>query len=134
MDWVGSEQLIEVSYRLMEIRSLGGQPENVKSENLWLISGIGNPYSFERMMVQAGYQVGGHSAFPDHHNYTTEDIRTLREQVKNMGVRRVVTTSKDLTKLVKFDELKEILCEAVLGLEWGPQREKMDSDLLRLVR
>ena len=43
-------------------------------------------------------------SFPDHHDFTQEDIDTIKENYKDYSI---ITTSKDLVKLKKFN-IKDI--------------------------
>ena len=62
--------------------------------------GIGNSEAFRRTLLDLGMSVRAFRAFPDHHNYTrndVEDLRTWARPPATEGV--VVTTQKDLVKL-----------------------------------
>jgi tetraacyldisaccharide 4'-kinase len=61
--------------------------------------GIGNPEGFWRTLESLGVQVLYRQVFPDHHNYTRDDVQSLSRLARQSGADRVLTTQKDLVKL-----------------------------------
>lgn len=131
--WVSPDRIIEVSYSLLETRSVADGIALKKAEAVWLVSGIGNPSSFESLVKQAGYSMRGHSIFEDHHDYSQADVQNILSDLKKAQVNKVLTTSKDLTKLIGHSDLTGLLFEARLGLLWGDGRDKLDAEILCLV-
>lgn len=131
--WVSLDRIIEVSYSLLETRSVADGIALKKAEAVWLVSGIGNPSSFESLAKQAGYSIRGHSIFEDHHDYSQADVQNILSDLKKAQVNKVLTTSKDLTKLIGHSDLTGLLFEARLGLLWGDGRDKLDAEILCLV-
>lgn len=67
------------------------------AERLWLVSGIGNPASFEASVREAGWHVARRTDFPDHARYSLDWIRsTLAEAAKQQL--KVAVTGKDWVK------------------------------------
>ncbi len=65
-----------------------------------LISGIGNPSSFEASVTRIGIPIVAHYTFPDHHDYDLEkDIRPILDNFPNSTI---ITTEKDYVKLSRF--------------------------------
>jgi len=64
------------------------------------VCGIGNPEGFRRTLADCGADIAAFLAFPDHHAYTPDDRRTVYETAAEAGAEAVVTTQKDLAKLV----------------------------------
>ncbi|MEI9479201.1 MAG: tetraacyldisaccharide 4'-kinase, partial [Deltaproteobacteria bacterium] len=62
---------------------------------------IAKPYSFSALLKKCVMQVIKEEILPDHHHYTQEDIRSIEE--KGGGVDRIVTTEKDMVKLIHLD-------------------------------
>lgn len=60
---------------------------------------VGNPASFEGLLLGLGAHVVARAIFPDHHQYQPGDWRALREGVRGKGVELVVVTEKDAVKL-----------------------------------
>jgi tetraacyldisaccharide 4'-kinase len=73
----------------------------LNGKKFFVFCGIGNPAAFDRQIESAGaIRVGSHW-FADHHHYTQDDLRTLREMAA--GAELLVTTQKDAVKLPKND-------------------------------
>jgi len=64
-----------------------------KGSSIDVFCGIGNPGQFVEMLIKMGYRITNLVVFNDHHHYTEEDIKALRE------FKNPVTTEKDLVKL-----------------------------------
>lgn len=72
-----------------------GLPENTQ---VLLVTGIANPLPLETKLQDLGNDVIT-LRFGDHHDYTTQDIDTIRRRSEK---RTVVTTEKDAVKLKEF--------------------------------
>lgn len=69
-------------------------------KNVVLISGIGNPASFEGSIRDLGMSVITHYTFPDHHEYDpVKDIQPIIDKHNDVVI---ITTEKDFVKLSKF--------------------------------
>ena len=77
--------------------------------NVLLMSGVGNPKSFE-IEVSKRYVVNGHLVFPDHHIYRKSDLKqlllTLSTQLSDTVV---LVTEKDYVKLINRKNIPEAL-------------------------
>jgi tetraacyldisaccharide 4'-kinase len=62
-------------------------------------SGIGDPASFERTLVQIGVKVVRHVRFRDHHWYTERDIESIRAAWTSTAAEIILTTQKDVARL-----------------------------------
>ena len=51
--------------------------------------------------------MAGHCVFADHHAYSVEDVRRIRQTAKRLGVDRIVTTEKDAVKLAELADLTD---------------------------
>lgn len=74
------------------IQSLAAQP-------VLACCGIGNPAGFRHTLDALGVNVIAWREFPDHHNYTREDVESLASLACESGAQLVVCTRKDLVKL-----------------------------------
>lgn len=76
-------------------------------ENPLLVTGIASPqqivYDLQKLIPK--FEV---MSFPDHHNFTKEDIQTIR---KRAAGRTILTTEKDATRLHGLDNLRTIPIE-----------------------
>jgi tetraacyldisaccharide 4'-kinase len=65
-----------------------------------LACGIARPDRFEAESREAGYDVAAVAAFPDHHRYARGDIERLGRDAVDAGTDLVLTTEKDLMRLL----------------------------------
>lgn len=72
----------------------GGMPVTLKKVKL--VAGIANPQSFFTHQ-RSQYNVIEEIIFPDHHNYSSEDINRIIKNLKNGTF--VLTTEKDMVKI-----------------------------------
>ena len=61
-------------------------------------SGIGNNYSFKKILVENNFSIAEEIAFPDHFIYKTQDILKLLKIAENKNI-KIVTTEKDYVKI-----------------------------------
>jgi tetraacyldisaccharide 4'-kinase len=73
---------------------------------VFAVAGIGNPDQFFASLREAGYQVLGTRAFPDHHRYTRHDVTAIAEAMRASGAESVATTAKDA---IRFEAAGESL-------------------------
>lgn len=79
-------------------------------EGRWLaLSSLGQPESFERTLAELGAPAAEAARFRDHHPYTGDDLRGVRERVRREGLSGVVTTEKDAVK-IPVEWLAETRC------------------------
>lgn len=90
------ERLIDAAGKTASLASLRGQ-------SVAVFSGLGNPESFERSVAVLGCPIAGTRRFPDHHDYSADDVRGLETWAAGLGAAAIVTTQKDL---VKFQQQK----------------------------
>ena len=90
--------IIQINLKLDELRPTG----TLQDKEVYAFCGLGSPQSFQRTLERAGAHVRGMMAFPDHHQYSKDDVKDIAEEA--MGEEMVVTTEKDE---VNLGELKE---------------------------
>jgi tetraacyldisaccharide 4'-kinase len=95
--------LIGVRMKLRSLkRALSGETvdlKNFRRKNVVAFSGIGDPDSFEEILVRAGARIEVHLVWPDHHWYRTKDAREIDKAFRKTGASFIVTTEKDLARL-----------------------------------
>ena len=74
-----------------------------EGKKIYLLSGIGNPSSFERSMIELGLSFVHHYQFDDHHEFSENDIASILKSANGQNVDAVITTEKDYVKLKKLD-------------------------------
>ncbi len=74
-------------------------PDDLKRKSIGLLSGLGFPESFENTVTDACFTFNHHFRYPDHFDYTSETIDTIRREMAAQGLEIILTTEKDYTKL-----------------------------------
>lgn len=64
-----------------------------------LISGIADPDSFENLIMSLGINMGLTLRFPDHHNYTREDLNNIVRRSREKNIDTIITTQKDAVRI-----------------------------------
>ena len=72
-----------------------------------VFSGIGNPETFRETLLKNKFNVVKEVIFPDHYNYTKNDIDEIKAQAKKLNA-TIITTEKDYTKInsSNYDDIK----------------------------
>lgn len=71
----------------------------VKNKKAFLVSSIGNPFYFERIIEKLDAIIIKHLKYPDHHNYSSYDIIKIENDFKKSKAEFLITTEKDIVKL-----------------------------------
>lgn len=71
----------------------------LKGKRVFAFSGIGRPLAFERTLGESGCAIAGHLVFPDHHDFTLEELQRLWQDAFKSGGDLLVTTEKDAARL-----------------------------------
>jgi len=107
--------------------------ESVRSASVLAFCGIGNPRAFRATLESCGIEVDVWREFPDHHQYSRQDIELLQSTARQANAAAIVCTMKDLVKIrterlgaiplwalaveIEFleneDDLVRVICEAV---------------------
>ncbi|MFH1778188.1 MAG: tetraacyldisaccharide 4'-kinase [Candidatus Omnitrophota bacterium] len=74
-------------------------PSVIKGVGVGVVSGIGNPLSFEQTVSGLGAAVAEKFRFPDHHQYTENDILRVKTVCGNKKIDQIITTLKDWIKI-----------------------------------
>lgn len=118
-----------------------GLSELRNSDNLLSLTGIENPRPFLRYLrrYQAKVKV---MRFPDHHDFTNEDIKAIQKRFESLGAKRkyIVTTEKDAMRLranATFpDSLKQYIYYIPIRVVFLDSSDSTDftGTLLQLIR
>jgi tetraacyldisaccharide 4'-kinase len=103
-------------FYLFGAEALGGR-------KVTLVSGIGDPDSFENLVAALGISAGLSLRFPDHHNYTPKDRGNIVKGSKIKGIGTIITTEKDAVRLQQLETASWGLEVYVLRIEL-----KIDKD------
>ena len=98
--------VIECEYHLNQITSLDGSKGEwpQRYEKIILVSGIGQPNGFEKLMSQH-FHILKHITFSDHHSYSESEIHKVVDELNKTGAEKVIFTEKDAVKVKKFSSL-----------------------------
>ena len=93
----GGRPLIRVRFVLPEAMTTGGGA----APKIWLITGVADGNEVLRTTRAAGYDVVGHTSFPDHAVYARPIVAELRERARGGGY-ELALTGKDWVKWREF--------------------------------
>ena len=100
----GAKKLV----RVFDKSSLGPAElplESLKGKHVAAISGIAVPASFEEKLTQMGARCEFHTSYPDHHNFTQDEIDRFMERCISRSIDLVITTEKDAVRFLKPTKL-----------------------------
>lgn len=92
----------EVAHSPSQLLNSSGQSEPLESlagHRVVGFCGIGNPGAFRSTVESAGAEIAAWREFPDHYNYTADDVGELATLAAQSNADRTVCTHKDLVKL-----------------------------------
>ena len=87
------------------------------------LAGIAEPVRFVEDLRSAGWAVADTMSFPDHHPYSLRDFRRIVQRARAVGARRIVTTEKDIVRLLRFRPFPMPIVTIPLRLEPQPIEE-----------
>lgn len=95
--------------------------------------GLGKPESFRRTLDDLGVKLLDFKTFPDHHNYTREDVGALRQWANRFPQGTpVLTTQKDFVKLRLPDLADRELWSLRIRMSFMEGEERFQEMLQRL--
>ncbi|MCX5714853.1 MAG: tetraacyldisaccharide 4'-kinase [Candidatus Omnitrophica bacterium] len=89
----------------------------LKGKNAALISGIGDPASFEQTVKRLGIHIELSFRFNDHHYYSQKDFDNIFTQCRQKNIVSVITTEKDAARLSGFPIKAQDIRVWVLGIK-----------------
>ena len=75
--------------------------KRLKGKKLLAFAGIGNPGNFFRLLRDYGLKTKDEISFPDHYNYTKEELKNLILKAKEKKL-KLITTEKDFFRIKKL--------------------------------
>jgi tetraacyldisaccharide 4'-kinase len=85
-------KIFKTFYKILNI-----QTYNLESKYL-IFSGIGDPSSFRDILIENKFNVAREMVFPDHYDYSLNDLEKIRNIAKNEKL-KIITTEKDFMKI-----------------------------------
>ena len=99
----------------------------LKNKNVFLFSGIGDPFSFRSSIENLGAIICGVKEFKNHYSYTKQDLTIINQQANKTNAEYLVTTEKDWVKVKNFNSNYPII---VLGINIKISNDKELKKLL----
>jgi len=99
----GGRPVIEAVHRTDRFMDLKGRPVAIDDPGAMqavIFAGIANFPSFRRSVEGLGVTVLAAYEYPDHHDYTAEELAGLRDTAGQIEANAILTTEKDAVKLV----------------------------------
>ncbi len=107
--------------------------EEIRNKQVVAFCGLGNPEAFRHTVESLGAKLVATKEYPDHHNYTAEDIRHLGELAAGSQADMLICSHKDLVK-VRVPEINGISVQAiVVGAEFTVGEERLKDILQPIV-
>ena len=76
--------------------------KNLSGRRVLALSAIGDPGGFHSLIKKTGATIAGSLIYQDHHTYTKNDWKIIKETKEEAGADLILTTEKDLLKLEAF--------------------------------
>ncbi|MFA5072410.1 MAG: tetraacyldisaccharide 4'-kinase [Nitrospirota bacterium] len=93
-------------------------------------SGIARPASFAALLKALGASIEDDQVFPDHYNFTQEDLDRLYHVAKEKKVDHILTTEKDAVKIKHFGSSNILALRITLFVD---QQQEWESFLLQSI-
>lgn len=110
--WAAQTPIFRSAHKPKRLRTVDATREkdlhSLEGVRVFAFSGIAHHRAFEQTLVSLGIELAGCHAFPDHHEYSSADIRFLDKRARETKAEFMVTTSKDAAKLANFTEAGEV--------------------------
>ena len=94
--------LVRVPGEARRLDLLGGSAPVRHAGAVLAVAGIARPERFFEELRSAGWDVKRTMTFPDHHRYSGAEAAGLADAARSAGARAIVTTEKDLVRLLPF--------------------------------
>jgi tetraacyldisaccharide 4'-kinase len=89
-------------HRAVELYDLSGVHyplSHIQGKDVCIFSGIADPESFEKTLLNLGARPVEKFCFPDHYDYKEEDMRKIFDSCIKSNLDTIITTEKDKTRL-----------------------------------
>ena len=83
------------------------------------LAGLARPQRFFDDLAEAGWMVAGQVAYADHHRYTPADVSRIVSEMKSVRAVMVLTTEKDLMRLLPLRPLP-------VPVAWAPMQVSIE--------
>ena len=128
-------KVFEFTSSLSRCRTLDGEIwglDRLKGERVVLLSALGNPASFEKLVRLHNINIVFHKVFPDHHQFRKGDIANFLRAADKVEADRILITEKDAVKLSGFSFVKGKVLVAELEISLKSGKEDFDKFVGRI--
>jgi tetraacyldisaccharide 4'-kinase len=109
-----------------------GTPIGPSAGPVIAVAGIAHPAGFFGDLRSAGWSIARELPYRDHHRYGPADVARITEAARAAGARLVLTTEKDLVRLLPFRPFALPVACVPMTVEIDP-REALDAWLVKIV-
>jgi len=102
--------------------------EILKNEPVAAFCGIAKPEGFRQILLDSQIQLKFFKVFPDHHLYTSQDVKELQARAEKEGARFLLVPEKDAVKL-KGMKFSLPVFKVVIELEILEGRETFNKQI-----
>jgi len=96
---------------------------DLKGKKVTAFAGIAKPDNFKKSLGDSGLDVSQFFSFPDHYNFSAEDIKMMISKAAVLNCRFILCTEKDLVKIQAIENVDNVLKDSgcrLLGVSWKP--------------
>ena len=95
---------LESEHKPVRLRNSNGETRDINwlcGKNVLGTCGLGNPEGFIQTLQACGANLVASTTFPDHHNYSAQDIQLLGKQASECAIKcdAILCSGKDLAKI-----------------------------------
>jgi tetraacyldisaccharide 4'-kinase len=101
-------------------RTLDTRPSH---EPVFVVAGIAAPARFVADLRSAGWSVAGAMTFRDHHPFSRRDLTRIVAAARAAGAPSIITTEKDLVRLLRFRPFAMPVAAVPLTMEPDPREQ-----------
>lgn len=108
--------------------------EHLRDRRVFAFAGIARPEGFQNSLQHLCRGIAGFRAYSDHHRYTEEDVRDIREAFRSSGADLILTTEKDGIKLVDFTDFVRDIFTLEIRMEVVPSITDFEETILSTLK
>jgi len=112
-------RLVRIPGEPRRLDVLGASAPARKATAVLAAAGVARPGRFFEELRAAGWDVKGTVSFADHHRYSRADVADLVEKARSAGALAIVTTEKDLVRMLPFRPMP-------LPIMWVPLEVRLE--------
>ncbi len=128
-----AKPVIQAVHRISGLTDIFGNLVDIEPRDMLAVifAGIANFSGFRRSVEEIGVKVAAAYEYPDHHDYTAEEIAGLKDVALTLEANALLTTEKDAVKLLgRWDDSGCRLIVLRLDVEFEESGEKILTEML----